>query len=252
MITNWTRLTDDPPTVIWDPTHFPKGSNATVVLKYSLGDDGPNNIPDDGLELNATTVSTAVGSVSFALESSWLKNDTATNLTLWMYTTMDGGGQETISGPTFTLDSKLNPEHNNTSSQDGSSNSKAVGEKVGIPIGSIAFIVIVGLLAFFLWRYMRKNKNNAGGKGDYLTRRSHSERTAGAGAGAGMTGGHRRTESFHDEPTRGMELQDRNGGGSAGDNWEWGRDSVGSPTSPGGSNVFRDEIQRQKTGGSRP
>ncbi len=49
-------------------------------------------------------------------------------------------------------------------------------------------------------------------------------------------------ESFHDEPTRGVEL----GRMSKEDDWGWGS-PVGSPTA-GGGNVFREEVERQKSG----
>ena len=58
-----------------------------------------------------------------------------------------------------------------------------------------------------------------------------------AGVGAG----------FRDEPTRGMELQDR---GGRQDSWEAGWDNSSNSNS-GGGNAFRDEIERQRTGGRR-
>ncbi len=61
----------------------------------------------------------------------------------------------------------------------------------------------------------------------------------GKGYGAGKSlrqrvggGGHRRDASFHDEPTGGLELRERNKGltgEESGDNWDWGS-PVGSPT----------------------
>ena len=69
--------------------------------------------------------------------------------------------------------------------------------------------------------------------------------------GSGTGGGHRRDASFHDEPTTGVELRDRNRGltgETPEDNWDWGS-PVSSPTSAGGGgNAFRDEIQRQRSG----
>ncbi len=50
---------------------------------------------------------------------------------------------------------------------------------------------------------------------------------------------------FRDEPTRGMELQDRQGQGHGRqDSWEAGWDSTSSQG--GGGNAFRDEIDRQR------
>lgn len=55
---------------------------------------------------------------------------------------------------------------------------------------------------------------------------------------------------FRDEPTRGMELQDRERGGDGGrqDSWEAGWDSASSQGGGGGggTNAFRDEIERQR------
>ena len=110
---------------------------------------------------------------------------------------------------------------------------------------------------------MRKRRIG-GSRGGYSSSKSaRSQRIAAATApvtGANR-GHHRRDPSFHDEPTRGMELQNRAGagaaggaagGGSGGDNWDWGS-PVSSPTNTtitGGrdSNAFRDEIQRQRSG----
>ena len=72
---------------------------------------------------------------------------------------------------------------------------------------------------------------------------------AAGGTPAYASRGHKRDASFHDEPTRGMELQNRNSGLTGEDNWDWGS-PVSSPTTVGGrnSNAFREEIQRQRSG----
>lgn len=250
----------------WDPTVFDLKSNVTLLLipaqdTKGLLDPSANRDPD---ALFNTTVPANKGSVQFNTTPSMLKNSTFGNLTFYI---LDVGASEEHKyfGPTFTLvddttsanndtSSEPNTSHNSTGSGGGSSKSKELGKDVGAPIGSIALVAILAIIAFFLYR--RYGSRGVGS--DYLSRKSHSQRTTstgGYGAAAAATAGrsHRRTESFHDEPTRGMELQDRGNAGGAGaaDNWDWGRDSVSSPTSPGRSNVFRDEISRQNTAGRR-
>lgn len=56
---------------------------------------------------------------------------------------------------------------------------------------------------------------------------------------------------FRDEPTRGMELQDRGGGGGVRreDSWEAGWETGSSQNGGGGGaggNAFRDEVERQR------
>lgn len=94
---------------------------------------------------------------------------------------------------------------------------------------------------------MRKRRGLGYGGGKAA--RSQRMNAAAAPVAGPTRGHHRRGSSFHDEPTRGVELQDRNGGG---DSWDWGS-PVSSPTTAGGrnSNAFREEMQRQKSGRRR-
>ena len=160
----------------------------------------------------------------------------------------EGNSPRLFSGPQVTLRNVLAPNSTNnataSSDNNGGSDSKELGQKVGIPIGLIFFLAIIGILAFIV---LRRRRGNNGG---YLSRKSHSERTG--GGASGLVGPHRRTASFHDEPVRGggVELQERghqrgaSGGGSS--DWGWG-----SPrASEGGGNVFREEVGRQRGRGS--
>ena len=114
-----------------------------------------------------------------------------------------------------------------------------MGEKVGIPVGLVFLIVAVIAVALFVC--FRKRRSKGYGAGKSLRQR----------VGGGASRGHRRDPSFHDEPTTGVELKDRNTrltGESPEDNWDWGS-PVGSPAHAGGAgNAFRDEIQRQRGG----
>ena len=249
--------------VTWDPTAFSSDGNVTIELTPT--DRGnPRFANTSGAALDdetfPQTVPTEQGFIEFNITEDMLNLTTSGNLTFW-FLELDSDEEHLLPGPNITLinnSTESEIKNNSTSDSDnssgGGSKSKNLGEKVGAPIGTIAFVAILAILAFFLFRRYR---SRGGGGGDYLSGKSHSQRTStGNGfTGGSSVGGHRRTESFHDEPTRGMELQDRqrsgttNSGGGA-DNWDWGRDSVSPPTSPGGtSNVFRDEIQRQRTGG---
>lgn len=170
----------------------------------------------------------------------WLRGASSANLTLFLVS-LDAGNTSTVhSGPVMTLfdDSTAT---NSSSASGGSSASKKLGESVGIPIGLIVFFVAVAGLVFFL---VRKRRSGQG----HLHGRSPSQLIGGAGA-AGRT--HRRNESFHDEPTRGMELQDRNQGLTGEDNWDWGSPPLESATSGTRGNAFREEINRQTTGLAR-
>ena len=211
---------------MWDVGLFNVGSNVTIELQYVTNE---TSLPEDtDNTIFTTTADSALGYTSINTTSAMLNGSTNATLTLFLNTTINDQPKR-YSGPTFTLLDKTD------SSGDSNSDKKKLGEEVGIPIGLIFFFVILAGIAFAFWRHRRNNSGNATGK-------SLPQRTATGGGG-----GHRRTESFHDEPTRGMELQNRHDRGG-GDNWDWGRESIGSPVSPTG-NHFRDELSRQKTGG---
>lgn len=253
--------------VTWDASILAINSNVTVRLSTAASENSSTAQPaGDNSSLFEQSVASAQGFLFINFTRELLKNQNSTNLTLYLQED-DKGNNKQYAGPTFTLNDDETPDNtkpalgpSTTSSSSGSS-SKNLGEKVGAPVGTIAFVAILAILAFFLWRRYRRRNGASGGGQDYLSGRSHDQRTA-MPATAAMSGGrgHRRVESFHDEPTRGMELQERHSGvsalsqrpGAGDDNWDWGQDTVSSPSSPtsgGRSNVFREELQRQKSSG---
>lgn len=234
--------------VTWDPSWFDRGSNITVLVV-----DLNATQESDGVLLNliieaGINSSSALGYTYFNTTSEMLNGSSSARLTLLANSSRNNVVVQ-YGGPIFELLNKTAKGDNSTTSPDnsGSSLSKKLGEKVGIPIGLIFFLVILAVLAFFFLRY-RRNRS------DYATKKSLSERTSNQPTRV-AGGGHRRQESFHDEPTSGgVELQSRNRGLTGEDTWEWGRDSGGSPVSPASptsGNQFRDELARQKTVGGR-
>ena len=243
--------------VTWDATQFPANENITVTL-HAINETSNSTTPTE--ILLTQTVNSASGLIYIDTNPAMLNGSTNATLFLSANATYDDQPHH-YQGPLFFLLNQTNPDNNSTnssrsSSSPSSSTSKELGEKVGIPVGLIFFLIILAALAFLLFRYRR---NNAGyGTGKSLGQRTNtgSLRGNGGAAAARGVGGrvHKRQESFHDEPTSGgVELQDRSRGLTGEDNWEWGRDSVGSPVSPISptGNQFRDELQRQKTGGRR-
>ncbi|CAD6590933.1 MAG: hypothetical protein ASARMPRED_005110 [Alectoria sarmentosa] len=224
--------------VTWDPSLFEDGANNTVQV-YNVdatGLDSPATA-DILASLNATNFE---GSVFLNMSSVWLNGQSTANITLNLIVDQEGSEPEVFAGPTFTLLSTSGSDSTHSSPSSAPSSSKKLGEKVGLPIGLV--FLIIAAIAAALFICFRKRR----GKG-YGTGKSLRQRVGGSGAGRR----HRRDASFHDEPTTGVELKDRNKGltgESPGDNWDWGS-PVGSPTSAGGAgNAFRDEIQRQRSG----
>lgn len=172
--------------------------------------------------------------ILFDLDATWLNGSKSLNVTFFLEveSTMGPSNDTMYLGPWMVF-----TNNNATLSSSDTSKSKKIGEGVGIPIGFLAFLAIVAGIAFFLWRKRKLNKG-------YGTGKSFPQRT---GTNGGASRGHARQASFHDEPTRGVELQDRNKGLTGEDNWGWGS-PVSSPTSARHSNAFRDEISRQQTG----
>lgn len=113
-----------------------------------------------------------------------------------------------------------------------SSGAKELGEKAGVPVGLGVFLIACA--AGLFW-FLRRRRN---AKAGYLANRSRPTTRR-------MTGDDTAGGGFRDEPTRGMELQDRGGGVGAGrkDSWEAGWETG---SSQGGGNAFRDEVERQR------
>ena len=168
------------------------------------------------------------GRANISIYEDFLAGDSTVNLTLSLAVSSPDEPRYAKPGPTIVLENK---KASNGSSDSNSGSEEELSQKVGIPIGLVVFLVILAGLIFFVLRRRR-----AGAK--LLTGKSQSQRTV----TPALAGPHRRQSSFHDEPTRGMELQDRRSGE---DNWGWSSPTT-SPTS--GDNVFREEIGRQRTG----
>lgn len=247
--------------VVWDPAMYPPTSSNTV---YLFSTDYLESLPENDnftdylahALINTHSVPARLGRGNFTTTQAMLNGTDSVSLTLRLVNFPnqtegaegEGDFPDMLPGPQITLRNVVagNSTNNATaspSSDDGDSNSRELGQKVGIPVGLIFFLAIIGILAFIILR--RRRANNGG----YLARKSHSERTGGAG---GLVGPHRRTASFHDEPVRGggVELHERghhrgvSGGGS--NDWGWAspRASEG-----GGGNVFREEVGRQRARG---
>ncbi|CAF9922099.1 hypothetical protein IMSHALPRED_005335 [Imshaugia aleurites] len=222
--------------VTWDPSLFEDGANNTVQV-YNVDATGLNSptTADILASLNATNYQ---GSVFLNMSSAWLIGQPTANLIIYLIVNQTREDLKIFPGPTFTLLSTSSSDSTHSTPSTAPSTSKQLGEKVGIPIGLVFLIVAAIAVAAFVCFRKRKGKGYGAGK-------SLRQRVGGAAGRA-----HRRDPSFHDEPTTGVELKDRNKGltgESPEDNWDWGS-PVSSPTSAGGvSNAFRDEIQRQRS-----
>ncbi|KAL8726837.1 MAG: hypothetical protein Q9166_006453 [cf. Caloplaca sp. 2 TL-2023] len=203
----------------WDPSLFEFNSTNTVELQNSSGSVIWSHVP----------VANEEGQVNdFTMYPYYLQpgktNDS--NLTLFIHSVDADENPTTKSGPVFTLITNATDSQNGTSHGDNN-----IGEKAGIPVGLGVFLIAAAGLIFWL---LRRRRNKSAG---YMAKRKGVSRMTGDGE-SGVGGG------FRDEPTRGMELQDRMGHGRQ-DSWEAGWDTSSSQGG-GGGNTFRDEIDRQR------
>lgn len=224
--------------VTWDSSLFEDGANNTVQV-YNVEATGLNS-PATAEILTSLNATNYQGSVFLNMSSVWLRGQPTANLTLSLVVDQGGEDPDVFAGPEFTLLSISNSDSTpHATPSSAPSSSKKLGEKVGLPIGLVFLILVVIAAALFIC--FRKRRGKGYGTGKSLGQR--------VGSGAGR--GHRRDASFHDEPTTGVELKDRNRGltgESPEDNWDWGS-PVSSPSTAGGAgNAFRDEIQRQRSG----
>ncbi|KAL8718412.1 MAG: hypothetical protein Q9181_008204, partial [Wetmoreana brouardii] len=203
-------------TVSWDPTLFEKNSTYEIELYLANGTD--NRI------WNTLPLETKVSHTPLKIAASYLQGN-GTNVTLFIHPT-SGDDPLTLSGPVFTI--ITNSTDKNGTSHGGNSN-KDLGEKAGIPVGLGIFLIAAAALIFWL---LRRRRNNSAG---YMAKRG--TRTSRMTGEESRVGG-----GFRDEPTRGMELQNR-GAHERQDSWEAGWDTA---SSQGGGNTFRDEIDRQR------
>ena len=212
----------------WDTSLFPADTLATVEVEYF---DDPADKTASTEPLQGFKTLNSEGAMDINMSSSWLKGQSTANLTLFF---VSSENEAVLTGPTILL------TKNNSTASSGSSKKK-LGEEVGIPVGFViigAALVIIG--AFVCLRRRAR--------GLTFTGKPRDQGMTAATGGVAATRGHRRDPSFHDEPTRGVELQDRNKAYAGDDNWEWGS-PVSSPTRGGtGGNVFREEVGRQKVG----
>lgn len=219
-IPNPTRILLTTLPVTWDPTLFAYNSTNKVEL-HRINGTNTSEIWSHSALVNEQ------GYVEMPIHDDYGAN--GTNLTLYIHSIDEQNGDPTTkSGPMLTLVSNSTTS-NHTSSNDSSS-SKQLGEKAGIPVGlGIVLIAAAGLIFWFL----RRRRNKSAG---YLANRPRgTTRMTGDGSGG-----------FRDEPTRGLELQDRAGHGRQ-DSWEAGWDTASSQGGGrGGGNTFRDEIDRQR------
>ncbi|KAL8661528.1 MAG: hypothetical protein Q9202_005537 [Teloschistes flavicans] len=213
--------------VTWDPTLFTPNATNQIELKHENDTNGTMIWSQSG-------VVNELAHVSLKMHEDFLQSPNRTNLTLFIHSVAPDNDDDptanqpvTKSGPVFTLITNATL----VSQEKAKSGAKQMGEKAGIPVGLGVFLVA---LAGALFWFLRRRRNRKEG---YMAKRSRTRRMTGdEGAGG-----------FRDEPTRGMELQDRGGGGvRREDSWEAGWETGSSQGGGGGGNAFRDEVERQR------
>lgn len=237
--------------VIWDPDVFKPDPTITIELAYL-------NSPDMNSSVFSTSeaVANEKGYMIIKMQEDWLNKSDSINITTYVNSHSNGSDQSvdksgpttgSSSGPTLTL---IKDPSRASSDKD----SKKLGVRVGVPF-AIAFLVVVLLVLCLGTKKQRRkawNKISGSRSSDYIAGRSHKKRTSG---GIQLRDDNIGRGQFRDEPDRGgVELQDRDGRRHYSGDSSFG--SLGSsPTqegfggrSPGASNVFRDEISRQKGG----
>lgn len=160
-----------------------------------------------------------------------LKNETLLTLFITSNTSSPTDAPIIKSGPVFTL---ITYNTTSTSTDNKGSGDDKLGEKAGVPVGLGIFLIAAAGLMFW---FLRRRRNRQAG---YLAKRGQH----GGSRARGMMTGDESGAGFRDEPTRGMELQERDRGKGRQDSWEAGWDSASSQG--GGGNAFRDEIDRQR------
>lgn len=223
-------------TVTWDQSLFTPNSTNTIVL-LSIVDLGENST-DNITTLQETKAPNSQGTVFLKMISEWLNKGSIANLTLSLRNDQANGEPYMLPGPDITL--KGSKSTSNGTHSPPANKAKKLGEAVGIPMGLVFLMIAVALIAAFLYMRKRRGLGHGGGKA------SRSQRMEAAVAPVASRG-HRRDASFHDEPTRGMELQDRSRGLTGEDNWDWGSPVSSPTTGERTSNAFRDEMQRQRS-----
>ena len=223
--------------VVWDPNFFGL-QNGSRTFEIKAVNRSSSGALDPEFQ---TDISTNTGYVTVKMEEEWLHGDDRRNLTVDIVAADSSHSSELGAvGPRISLLHKESAHHPNDPKDE------RVGMGVGIPLG-LAFVGFIVVAAFFCMRRRRA-------RGGALANRSQNRRSRGLHLrdDDDWTSGTRGApERFRDEPTRGVELQDRTRGRHSGDSLG---SLAGSPTDDrlgdrgrvGANNVFRDEISRQK------
>ena len=212
----------------------------SILLSYIDPPDGADNGP-----FWSRNVPNSRGIVSIEMDGEWLRGESRTNLSLSLMAMASG---EIHTGPRITLveEQAQSDPLSATSTAEGTTehtSSSKLGMEVGIPIG----LVFLAALCIGLFLGFRRRKQG------YMGNRSRSQRMKNHGS-VQYTGEDFRTTRMRPDSSKGeavqggVELQPRTG--------HRREDSIGgdliSPVSPISpvrtSNVFRDEISRQRAG----
>ncbi|KZF19934.1 hypothetical protein L228DRAFT_285329 [Xylona heveae TC161] len=216
--------------VTWDPSFFTINSTVTIEAKPSGASED-----DDKVDTWSSKPSLNIfGHVSLTMTKSIISdNDSERNLTLYLVA-LDVNGRsppQTYTGPTVLL---VGAKSGHSGS--GSHPSQGTGLAIGLPIA----IIIILLVSIGLYFGMRKHRGTRKGYGIGKSRRQRM-------------GGHIPLDQDEGSVPLGADFQQANGGRRANkeetllqaEDAATGYDNA--PTS-GPPNVFRDEIERQRTG----
>ncbi|KAI4182302.1 MAG: hypothetical protein L6R41_006067 [Letrouitia leprolyta] len=229
--------------VTWDPHLFPHNSTVKIEVLPGNTTTTAKNITTETAPLGfSPPLANEKGFWPMTVHDDYLddngtKNETSLTLFIIANTTTSSSPDTDKdlpiikSGPVFTLITF----NKNTTSHESHKGDNKIGEKAGIPVGLGIFLIAAAGLIFW---FLRRRRNRQAG---YLAKRSGS---LGGGRARRMTGDES-SGGFRDEPTRGMELQDRDRNGRQ-DSWEAGWNDSASSQGGGGNNAFRDEIERQR------
>lgn len=235
-------------TVTWDADYYPINSTIIIELDYVNASGGGAVAWSSPKTLNN------YGFVTISMDSAWLQDSRRNNLTIYIIQldpTPDRRAS-TMTGPTISLINKP-VTHYPPPPPTGMPNK--LGLMVGLPV-SLGFVLLVIFGLFFGMRKHRKIGLGSimGSRKGYGVGKSRRQRVGKKGAirlAERETGRNDPAETgFSDEPTRGVELQQRQH--TREENLD---DLVSSPTREGfgddprlQGNAFRDEISRQRTG----
>ncbi|MCJ1362953.1 hypothetical protein MMC16_002059 [Acarospora aff. strigata] len=230
--------------VTWNADYYP--INSTIIIEA----DYVNASGGGAVAWSSPKTLNNYGFVTMTMDSAWLQGQKRNNLTLYIIQLDPTPNQRasTKSGPTISLINKPVEHYPPPPTKPPSK----LGLQIGLPVGLGLFVFVL----FGLFLGMRKHRKIGlgsvmGSRKGYGVGKSRRQRV-------GKKGGIRLDErgvdipdtGFRDEPTRGVELQQRQHARE-----ESLDDLVDSPTEEGfgtdpklHGNAFRDEVSRQKTG----